>query len=164
MGSKVYYKDQVIASSEATMISNAGDANKPVYFKDGKPVPISYTIEKSVPSDAKFTDTTYQNATTSAGGLMSASDKSKLNGIATGATASKSQTITLSSSGWSSKSQTVSASYVTSSNIVIVAPSPSYTKAYSDSQIICTSQSSGKLTFTCQTVPTSNISVNVVVV
>lgn len=34
----------------------------------------------------KFTDTTYSEATTSAAGLMSASDKSKLNGIATGAT------------------------------------------------------------------------------
>lgn len=33
----------------------------------------------------KFTDTTYSNATTSAAGLMSADDKTKLNGIATGA-------------------------------------------------------------------------------
>ena len=33
----------------------------------------------------KFTDTTYSAATTSAAGLMSAADKTKLNGIATGA-------------------------------------------------------------------------------
>ena len=33
----------------------------------------------------KFTDTTYSDATTSVAGLMSASDKTKLNGIATGA-------------------------------------------------------------------------------
>ena len=46
-----------------------------------------FTIGKSVPSDAKFTDTTYSAATTSAAGLMSAADKTKLNGIATGATA-----------------------------------------------------------------------------
>lgn len=32
------------------------------------------------------TDTTYSNATTSADGLMSSADKTKLNGIATGAT------------------------------------------------------------------------------
>ena len=46
-----------------------------------------YTIGKSVPSDAVFTDTTYSVATTSSNGLMSSSDKTKLNGIATGATA-----------------------------------------------------------------------------
>ena len=40
-----------------------------------------FTIGKSVPSDAKFTDTTYSAATTSAAGLMSASDKAKLNNI-----------------------------------------------------------------------------------
>ena len=39
----------------------------------------------SVGSSPKFTDTTYSNATTSAAGLMSSSDKSKLDGIAAGA-------------------------------------------------------------------------------
>ena len=46
-----------------------------------------FTIGKSVPSDAVFTDTTYSAATTSDAGLMSAADKTKLDGIATGATA-----------------------------------------------------------------------------
>ena len=46
-----------------------------------------YTIAKSVPSDAKFTDTTYSAATQSAAGLMSAADKTKLDGVAAGATA-----------------------------------------------------------------------------
>lgn len=46
-----------------------------------------FTIGKSVPSDAKFTDTTYSAATQSAQGLMSAADKKKLDGIATGANA-----------------------------------------------------------------------------
>ena len=41
----------------------------------------------NVPAGAKFTDTTYGLATTSANGLMSSTDKTKLNGIATGATA-----------------------------------------------------------------------------
>ena len=40
-----------------------------------------YTIKKSVPADAKFTDTTYGEATTSKSGLMSAADKTKLNRI-----------------------------------------------------------------------------------
>jgi hypothetical protein len=50
-------------------------------------MPCTYTLGKSVPSNAKFTDTTYSAATSSAAGLMSAADKAKLDGIATGATA-----------------------------------------------------------------------------
>ena len=38
----------------------------------------SHTVEADVPEDAKFTDTTYSAATTSANGLMAATDKSKL--------------------------------------------------------------------------------------
>ena len=45
-----------------------------------------YTVAKSVPSDAKFTDTTYDDVTTSTRGLMTAADKTKLDGIASGAT------------------------------------------------------------------------------
>ena len=39
--------------------STAGNANTPVYFKDGIPTPIGYTIETSVPKNAVFTDTIY---------------------------------------------------------------------------------------------------------
>lgn len=35
----------------------AGSATQPVYFADGKPVATTYTLGKSVPADAKFTDT-----------------------------------------------------------------------------------------------------------
>ena len=45
----------------------------------------NHTVSCDVPANAKFTDTTYSDATTSAHGLMSTSDKSKLNGIAAGA-------------------------------------------------------------------------------
>jgi hypothetical protein len=44
-----------------------------------------FTIGTSVPSDAVFTDTTYSDATTSKSGLMSAADKTRLNGIEEGA-------------------------------------------------------------------------------
>lgn len=44
-----------------------------------------HTVNSDVPAGAKFTDTTYGLATTSSSGLMSYSDKSKLNGIASGA-------------------------------------------------------------------------------
>ena len=111
--------------------STAGSSTQPVYFSGGKPVACTYTLEKSVPSNAVFTDTntwialkgattsaagtagyapapsagaanrylrsdgtwavppdtntTYSAATASAAGLMSAADKTKLDGIATGA-------------------------------------------------------------------------------
>lgn len=44
----------------------------------GKIKSTGYTIEKSVPADAKFTDTTYTQATSGADGLMSSADKNKL--------------------------------------------------------------------------------------
>ena len=70
------------ATSAVKLDSSAGSATQPIYFSDGKPVATTYTLGKSVPSDAKFTDTTYSAATTSANGLMSSADKSKLDGIA----------------------------------------------------------------------------------
>ena len=44
-----------------------------------------HTVNSDVPSNAKFTDTTYNDATTSAHGLMTAAMVRKLNGIATNA-------------------------------------------------------------------------------
>lgn len=47
------------ASSANKLNTNAGSTTQPVYFKDGIPVATTYTLEKSVPSDAVFTDTHY---------------------------------------------------------------------------------------------------------
>lgn len=69
------------ATSAVKLDSNAGSTTQPVYFSGGKPVATTYTLGASVPSGAKFTDTTYSVATQSANGLMSASDKTKLDGI-----------------------------------------------------------------------------------
>lgn len=44
-----------------------------------------FTVAKSVPADAKFTDTTYLPATSAADGLMSSADKTKLDKIEGGA-------------------------------------------------------------------------------
>lgn len=59
------------ASSAAALTSNAGSSTQPVYFSGGKPVACSYTLSKSVPADALFTDHTYGNmkgATSSSAG------------------------------------------------------------------------------------------------
>lgn len=67
--------------------STVGSATQPVYMNGGTVTACTYTLGKSVPSNAIFTDTTYNAATTSTPGLMSASDKAKLDGIASGANA-----------------------------------------------------------------------------
>ena len=66
------------AGSASKLDSSAGSATQPVYFSGGKPAACTYTLGKSVPSDAKFTDTTYGVATATANGLMSSTDKTKL--------------------------------------------------------------------------------------
>ena len=55
-----------VATSAEKLTTDAGAVNNPVYFKDGIPVALPYTIDKSVPADAVFTDTTYDigNSTT----------------------------------------------------------------------------------------------------
>ena len=45
------------ANSAVKLDSSAGGATQPVYFKDGKPVATTYSLNKTVPADAKFTDT-----------------------------------------------------------------------------------------------------------
>ena len=57
------------ATSANKLNTDAGSATHPVYFKDGVPVETTYTLGKSVPSDAKFTDTvTEVDATLTSGG------------------------------------------------------------------------------------------------
>jgi len=45
------------ATSAVKLDSSAGSATQPVYFSGGKPVACTYTLGKSVPSNAVFTDT-----------------------------------------------------------------------------------------------------------
>jgi len=63
---------------------------------------------------------------------------------------------------WSDNEQTVSATSVTTSNIVLVAPAVASQEDYVSGGVKCTEQGSGTLTFTCTTTPTSDIDVNVV--
>ena len=51
--------------------TTVGSATQPIYLNGGTPTACTYTLGKSVPSDAVFTDTTYSVATGSSNGLMS---------------------------------------------------------------------------------------------
>lgn len=64
---------------------------------------------------------------------------------------------------WSSNTQTVTVTGVTASNIVIVSPAPASAADYAAAGIVCTAQAADSLTFTCDTVPTNAITVNVVI-
>lgn len=57
--SNTYLGKYSAAVSANKLNRNAGSATNPVYFYNGVPVATTYTLGKSVPSDAKFTDTVY---------------------------------------------------------------------------------------------------------
>lgn len=63
---------------------------------------------------------------------------------------------------WSSNTQTVNVTGVTANNVVMVSPSPVSATEYAQCGILCTGQAAGTLTFTCTSVPTNDLTVNVV--
>lgn len=76
------------------------------------------------------------------------------------------RTITLTAAGWSSNAQTVTVSGVSASETAqLITPTPAIASqtAYYEAGIMCTGQAANSLTFTCQTVPTSNLTVYVVI-
>ena len=79
--------------------------------------------------------------------------------------APRSTTVTLTVNGWNNNEQTVAVSGVTTDNIVMVAPEPTYTNynEYSKHSIRCVSQANDSLTFKCVEVPSFDVIVNVVI-
>ena len=73
-------------------------------------------------------------------------------------------TAELAAADWSSNTQTVTVSAASTANTIIVSPSPAHFAAYNTAGILCTGQGDGTLTFTCTTVPSTDITVNVVIV
>lgn len=75
-------------------------------------------------------------------------------------------TVTLTTSGWSSNTQTVTVPGVSATETAqLITPTPAIASqsAYYEAGIMCTGQAANSLTFTCQTVPTSNLTVYVVI-
>ena len=59
-----------VATSAEKLTTNAGSATQPVYFNNGVPEATTYMLNKTVPKDAVFTDTTYNYATQTSPGLV----------------------------------------------------------------------------------------------
>lgn len=77
---------------------------------------------------------------------------------------SASLAVTLIAASWSNNVQTVSATGVTTSNNVVIAPAPASQDDYVAAGIKCTAQGAGTLTFSCSAVPDSGLTVNVLIV
>lgn len=74
--------------------------------------------------------------------------------------------VTLSSSGWSSNTQTVTVNGILADETaqeIMVMPAMSDMTAYHEAGIKATAQAANSLTFTCDTVPTANVSVYIVI-
>ena len=74
--------------------------------------------------------------------------------------------VTLRASGWNAntKTQTVSVSGVTATVNLIITAAPDSYMAYAKAGVRCTEQGAGTLTFACETVPTSDVAANVLII
>lgn len=177
----------------AISASTVGSTTQPVFVNNGTVTATTYALNKTVPSDAVFTDTHYttkiyagasgtnSNAATSnpyikvidnttyrnqirlvgSGGTSIASDAS--GNVTVSSTSIKTITVTLAAASWSSLKQTVTATGVTASNTVIISPAPASHTAYGEAGVYCSAQASNSLTFTCTETPTSELTVNAVI-
>lgn len=87
------------------------------------------------------------------------------NAVAQESTKPKSVSITLTASGWSDSTQTVMVSGVLADETAqLIQPMPAMASqsAYYGAGVLCSGQAANSLTFTCQTVPTADLTVYVV--
>lgn len=99
--------------------------------------------------------------------IATKASQSALNSLAEtvdGKVSAKTATVSIAAADWAGTTTVQkSVSGVTASNTVIVFPAGSSYVAYGDAVIRCTAQTSGKLTFKCTNIPTSSITVNVLI-
>ncbi len=74
-----------------------------------------------------------------------------------------STTVVLSTTNWTDNSQTVSVDGVTIDGTIIVSPAPNSHSEYANSGVMCTEQQEGSLVFTCDTIPTNDLTVNLLI-
>lgn len=72
--------------------------------------------------------------------------------------------ITLPASRWGDNAQTVPAEGVTETNSIIVTPTPASYLAYSIGQVRATEQGANSITFMCETIPETDLTVNILIV
>ena len=85
LGTDTHYAGSSTTGGSATSAAkldnskDAGSTTQPVYFSSGVPTATTYSLAKSVPADAVFTDTTYESKAAASGGtdvsLVTTGDK-----------------------------------------------------------------------------------------
>ena len=99
------------------------------------------------------------------GGSNVATDMTNMNtAIGNKANPSTAVSVTIAVSDWSSNTCTKSVTGVTASNNIVVSPDPASFLTYGESQIRATAQGSGTVTFACESVPGSSVTVKVLIV
>lgn len=74
LGTDTHYAGSSTTGGSATSAAkldnstDAGSSTNPVYFSNGIPIPTTYSLSKSVPANAVFTDTTYESKAASDSG------------------------------------------------------------------------------------------------
>ena len=159
-----------------------------IYARDSATVS-GHTVAADVPSDAKFTDTTYESKAAASGGTavslvttgekytwnnkqnkVTASGVLKGNGSGTVSAATKgtdygalSFTVSLTVAGWSSNAQTITNSnFVTSGYAYIVTPASGSYAAYAAAQVYADDvTTASKMKFHCVSKPSAALTVNV---
>ena len=135
--------------------SGSGDMTKAVYDPKGKAQDIfAYADAKQ----AKIT----------ASGILKGNGSGGVSTAVKGtdyAAPSVGVSVTLRASGWNAnaKTQTVSVSGVTATANLIITAAPNSYMAYAEAGVRCTAQGAGTLTFACETVPTADVSANVLI-
>lgn len=103
--------------------------------------------------------------TTGTTGLTSTNVQDAIEEVNGKITDSTLRTATLTTSGWSSKSQTITVSGVladSSAQFVVIAPADKASAtAWAEAGVWCTTQGTNSLTFTCDSVPSANINLNI---
>ena len=119
-----------------------------------------------MPTTKLYVDTSRQETLVSGTNIKTVNNESLLgsgNISISGGVSMSTTTCTLGTTGWSNNSITVTATGVTASNSVIVAPSPASSSAYAAAGIYCSAQGASTLTFTRTAATTDEITVNLLV-
>ena len=74
------------------------------------------------------------------------------------------KSVTLYTGGWSGNKQSVSISGVTENNNLVVAPAAESYIEYAENMVRCISQAFGSLTFQCEDIPNTDLTVNILIV
>lgn len=166
-----YYKEQ---AAQLIAQAGAGDMAKSVYDPDNVGAPVAFKSDlTSLATTNNTTLTGVPKAPTAPAGtstvqIATTEFVSTAVSNAVGAIVippgTTSLVVTLDSSSWVNDSQTAVALGVDQNSNVVVAPDAASAKAYAAAGILCTAQGQDTLTFTCDSVPTATLTVNVLIV